>query len=253
MELKQYIRVIKRRWWIVLAIVIIACTASGIKSYYYTTPIYEANAKLIVNQASTVNNDAYPSIGVLQTNLMLIDSYMEIIRSSAILDKVVERYPQLQDSAYDMAQTLSVNSTNNSQVMNLTYVSTSYKAAAETVNAISNVFKEQIPFIMNVDNITILNEAKLDGSIPQDPINIDLIMGIIIAFVLSFMVGLGFVFLLYYLDDTFKSEEELKEVLGIPLLAAMSKMNKVDLRSPKSVKATLKNEVGEGKYASLNQ
>ncbi|MFX3632352.1 MAG: YveK family protein [Candidatus Pristimantibacillus sp.] len=253
MELTQYIRMIRRKWWLVLAVVIVACAASGIKSYFFTVPIYEASAKLIVNQSSPIEGENFPDIGLLQTNLMLIDSYKEIISSSAILDQVTVQYPQLDDTSYEMGQTLSVYSTNNSQVMNLTYWSTSFDNAAATVNAIAKVFKEQIPLIMNVDNITILSEAKMDNSVPQEPININLTMSILIAFVISLMLAIGLVLLLYYMDDTLKSEDELKELLGIPLLAAIGKISREDMRSKNSIATTHKHEVGEGKYASVNQ
>ncbi|WP_435169790.1 YveK family protein [Paenibacillus glycanilyticus] len=253
MEIKQYFRIVLKKWWLILLFVLLACTASGVKSYYYTTPIYEANAKLIVNQSANMNQQGYPSVGLLQTNLMLMDSYKEIIVSSAILDKVVQQYPAIEDSAYQLASTLSVSSSDNSQVLNLTYWSTSYEAAAKTVNAISEVFKEQIPLIMNVDNITILNEAKINDGLSHEPVNINVFMSIVMAFILSLMVAVALVLILHFLDDTVKNEEELKELLGIPLLATMGKMKKEDLRGKRGEQVLIRKEAGEGSYVSLNQ
>ncbi|WP_336788251.1 YveK family protein [Paenibacillus sp. MMO-177] len=253
MEIKKYLRIVLKKWWLILILVVLACAASGIKSYYYTTPIYEANAKLIVNQSANMNQQGYPSVGLLQTNLMLMDSYKEIIVSSAILDKVSQQYPKIQDSANQMASTLAVSSSANSQVLNLTYWSTSYEAAAETVNAISQVFKEQIPHIMNVDNITILNEAKINDGLSHDPVNINTFMSVLMAFILSFMVAVALVFILHFMDDTLKNEEELKELLGIPLLAAMGKMRKEDFKNRHGEQVPIRKEAGDGSYVSLNQ
>ncbi|MGO4109159.1 YveK family protein [Paenibacillus sp. YAF4_2] len=253
MEIKQYLRIVLKKWWLILILVLLACTASGIKSYYYTTPIYEANAKLIVNQSANENQQGFPSVGLLQTNLMLMDSYKEIIVSSAILDKVIQLHPNLKDSSYQMARTLSVSSSDNSQVLNLTYWSTSYEAAAETVNAISQVFKAQIPSIMNVDNITILNEAKTGDGLAHDPVNINVLMSVLMAFVLSLMAAIALVLVLHFLDDTVKNEEELKELLGIPLLAAMGKIKKDDLRNSRGELVLIRNEAGENSYVTLKQ
>ncbi|WP_233354717.1 Wzz/FepE/Etk N-terminal domain-containing protein [Paenibacillus sp. JZ16] len=52
MELKQYFRIVQRKWWLIAVIVVIAMVATAVKSFYFTTPIYAANAKLIVNQFS---------------------------------------------------------------------------------------------------------------------------------------------------------------------------------------------------------
>ena len=103
----------------------------------------------------------------IQTSIFLINSYKEIIKSSAIMNKVVEEYPDLGLNAWQLSAKISVTSANNSQVMNLIYEDTSYARVAEIVNAVSTVFKEQIPHIMNVDNITILSEADMTASLYQ--------------------------------------------------------------------------------------
>lgn len=243
MELKQYLKIIRKKLWLITAIVIVICMGTFIKSFYFTTPIYQANAKLIVNQ--TIMNDGLSVLnpGSIQTNIMLINSYKEIIKSTAILKKVIEKYPELTVTP----ARISVTSANNSQIMDLTYSDESYENAAKSVNAISNVFKEQIPLIMKVDNVTILNEAV------ESAINVQKefpLMDLIISFVISLMLGLGVIFLLDYLDNTYKSETELEEDLGLPVLASVTKIKKVDRKKRKSSET---HKVGEGTYASINQ
>ena len=250
MELKQYFRVLQKKWWLIATIVIIAITAAGVKSYFFTTPIYAANAKLIVNQASG-NGDSSLNASTIQTSIYLINSYKEIIQSSAIMNKVVEQYPNLGETAWQLSANISVTSANNSQVMNLIYQDTSYVKAAEIVNAISEVFKEQIPHIMNVDNITILSEA--DMAAKPAPINFNPIMNLLISFVVSLMLAIGLVFLLDYLDDTMKSEADITEILEVPVLAVVGKMSKGDLNNSERMKASQKSKVGESQYATINQ
>ena len=43
-------------------------------------------------------------------------------------------------------------------------------------------------------------------------------MNIAIAFLLGLMVSVGLVFLLEYIDNTFKSKENLEKELGIPVI-----------------------------------
>jgi len=247
MELKQYFKIIQKRWWLIAAIVTVAIAATGIKSYYFTTPVYAANAKLIVNQSSSdgLNTSS------IQTSIFLINSYKEIIMSTAIMNKVVEKYPDLGESPATLAAKISVSSANNSQVMNLVYQDTSYTHAAAVVNAVSTVFKEQIPQIMNVDNITILSEA--DPAAKVAPINSNPVMNIVISFVISLILALGFVFLLDYLDDTVKTEDDIVEILEVPVLAVAGKMSKAELKKNARLKSTEKSKVGEGQYATINQ
>ncbi|AYB46928.1 Wzz/FepE/Etk N-terminal domain-containing protein [Paenibacillus lautus] len=250
MELKQYFRVIQKKWWLIVIIVIIAMAAAGVKSFYFTTPIYAANAKLIVNQSSG-DGAATLNASTIQTSIFLINSYKEIIKSSAVMNKVVEKYPELGESPAQLAAKISVTSANNSQVMNLLYQDTSYEKAVKVVNGVSTVFKEQIPNIMNVDNITILSEA--DSTITPAPINLNPLMNILISFVVSLILAIGFVFLLDYLDDTLEAEAEIIEIMNVPVLAVVGKIGKSDLRKSTRAKASEKQKVGENQYATLNQ
>lgn len=250
MELKQYFRIIRKKWWLIAIIAMIGAVGAGIKSYFFTTPIYAANAKLIVNQfsgegAETLNTSS------IQTSIFLINSYKEIIKSTAIMNKVVEKYPEFGESAAHLAAQISVTSANNSQVMNLVYQDTSYTKAASVVNAVSEVFKEQIPDIMNVDNITILSEA--DTSATPGPININPIMNMLISVIVSLMLAIGLVFLLDYLDDTLTSEKEITDILDTPVLASVGKFSKEEMIKSKRNKAAQKSKVGEGQYATINQ
>ncbi|MFF3921573.1 YveK family protein [Paenibacillus lactis] len=248
MELKQYFRIIQKKWWLIAVIVIVAMAAAGVKSFYFTTPIYAANAKLIVNQSS---GDGPLNASTIQTSIFLINSYKEIIKSSAVMNKVVQQYPDLGESPGVLAAKISVTSASNSQVMNLIYQDTSYAKAAKVVNAVSTVFKEEIPNIMNIDNITILSEA--DTSAAPAPINFNPFMNLLISFVVSLVLAIGFVFLLDYLDDTLKTEAEIIEIMDVPVLAVVGKIGKGDLKKSARGKAVQKQKVGENKYATLNQ
>ena len=46
-------------------------------------------------------------------------------------------------------------------------------------------------------------------------------MNIAIAFILGMMVGFGIVFLLEYLDNTYKNKEQLEKDLDIPVLGVI--------------------------------
>lgn len=250
MELKQYFRIIQEKWWLIVIIVAIAMAAAGIKSFYFTTPVYAANAKLIVNQSSG-DGAATLNASTIQTSIFLINSYKEIIKSSAIMNKVVEQYPDIDETPEQLSAKISVTSANDSQVMNLVYQDTSYANAVNIVNAISTVFKEEIPNIMNVDNITILSEA--DATVKPTPINLSPFANLLISFVISLLLAIGFVFLLNYLDDTLKNEAEIIEIMDVPVLAVVGKISKSDLKQSARSKAVQKQKVGENQYATLNQ
>ncbi|MFC5649392.1 YveK family protein [Paenibacillus solisilvae] len=248
MELKYYFRLFQKKLWLIVLIVMIACAATGIRSYYMVTPVYTAAVKLIVNQPSK-SSKMGTDIKKIQTDMMLIHSYKEIIHSPAILNKVVEQYPGLHASTRELSR-VSVAAADNSLLMSLMYTDTSYERAVNNVNAISNVFKQQIPKIMNIDNVTILAEANLNGS--HVPINSNPQMDILISLFISLMFAAGLVFFLDYMDKTYKSEADLEADLGLPVLVSVMKMKK-QRRKRKRPYAASDSKAGGEQYATVSQ
>ncbi|KEO80160.1 YveK family protein [Paenibacillus sp. SEL1] len=249
MQLKEYIRLIRKRMWLIGSIVLLVCTVVGIKNVYFTPQIYEATAKLIINQTPRPDRAGVVDYSVVQTNIALTNSYKQIMISSAIMDQVVASFPDLKVTPSALAQKLRVNTAGDSQVMDVTIRDLSYTKAVKTVNAVAKVFKRQIPSIMKMDNVTILSEASLND--PAVPVNSNPAIQIFIAFVTSLLLGIGLAFLLEVLDDTFKNEEDIEKELGLPTLSLITKMKKEDKRSDSST--TTPKQVGEGQYAAINQ
>lgn len=252
MELKQYVQIVMKRWWLIAAVVIVAVIATGIKSYFFTTPIYQARATLIVNQSPQQAGVETLNLGMLQSNVMLINSYKKIVESAFIMDKVIEQNPNIGVTSDQLSSKVTVTSADESQVMDIIYSGSSYQQAAQIVNAVSEIFKEQIPNIMQVDNVTLLDKAD-EKDVPS-PINNSPILNILISFIVSLMLAVGIIFLLDYLDDTIKNETEMLQTLDLPVLALINKINKQDLGGAKKPPLiSLKKNRKEASYATLNQ
>lgn len=252
MELKEYAQIIMKKWWLIAAVVIVAVAATGIKSFFFTTPIYQAKATLIVNQSPQQAGVEALNLGLLQSNVMLINSYKKIVESAFIMEKVVEQNPNLGVNSEKLSDKVIVTSADDSQVMEILYSGSSYQEAAQIVNAVSEIFKNQIPQLMQVDNVTILDKANENDQ--PAPVNNSPILNILISFIVSVMLAVGVVFLLDYLDDTIKSEAEMLQTLDVPVLANINKITRQDIgAASKKPPFAMKKDLGEASYATLNQ
>lgn len=250
LDLKDYLQVLRKRWMLITAIVVAASLAAGIVSYVFLTPIYQASTKIIVNKSNDQQGLSQINSDSINMNIRLIETYKEIIKTPAIMNLVAEQHPEFQLTTGELISKIHVSSVNNTQVMTLSVQDPDYKRAAEIVNAVSTVFKEQIPGIMKVDNVSILNQAEINKQ--PAPVKPNKNLNIAIAFVLSLMVAVGIVFLLEYLDDTVKSEEEAERLLGLPILASVTKLKDEDA-NPQSRKAEQQGKMGVSEHVSVNQ
>ncbi|OCT10695.1 lipopolysaccharide biosynthesis protein [Paenibacillus pectinilyticus] len=250
LDLKDYLKIIRKRVWMIVAIVAIATMTTGVVSYFFLQPIYEASTKLIVNKSNDqVGVSTQVDLNTVNLNIRLIDTYKEIIRTPRIMDKVVADYPDLKISAEQLINTVKVSSVNNTQVMTLIVQDPSYERAASIVNAVSVVFQSEIPKIMKVDNISLLNEAK--DKVAPIPVKPNKKLNVAISFVVSLMIALGIAFLLEYLNDQLTTEEEVEQFLGLPTLAMITKMRPEDFQNHS--KQTKESRVGGQSDVKLNQ
>lgn len=210
--------------WVIVAIVLVACTATAVFSYYFMEPVYQASTKLIVNKKSELAEQL--DLNSVNLNLRLIDTYKEVIKTTAIMDKVAEKHPEFGLTSEQLIDKIRISSVNNTQVMTLSVQDYSYVQAANIVNAVAEVFVEEIPKLMSVDNVSILNEAKIMDN--PKPIKPNPQLNIAISFVVALMFGIGLAFLLEYLDDTVKTEQDVRDVLDLPTIAIIPKVKKKD-------------------------
>ncbi|MEK3725242.1 YveK family protein [Paenibacillus sp. FSL H8-0034] len=245
-NLKEYFIIIRKRLWLVVVIVLVSTALTAVYSTNNYRPLYQASTKLIVNKIVEKDQMGKERIdyGAIGTNLALINTYKEIIKTPAIMDKVVQRYPDINLSAEQLSYITTVSDLRETQVMTIVVQYYSQEEAVKIVNAVSDVFQAEIPKIMKVDNITILNRAKLQEN--SLPVNKKSNQYIILSFVASLLVSIGITFLLETLDDTLKTDQDIREVMDLTIIAYIPKIKKKELKSPKRKK--FRTKTGEEAY-----
>lgn len=102
--------------------------------------MYQTSTQILVNQAKS-EQQLY-NAGAVQTNVQLISTYNDIIKSPAILDTVIEKL-KLNGSAKALSGQIQVTSAENSQVALITVQDTNAKRATEIANTTAAVFQQK--------------------------------------------------------------------------------------------------------------
>lgn len=216
-SLKELFGTLRKRLSLIVIITLLAVLVSGIISYFFLTPVYQSSTQILVNQSK--NEQALYNNNEIQTNLQLINTYNVIIKSPAILDLVNEEL-NLDMTADQLNGKITVQSEQDSQVVNVTVQDTNPQKAADIANKTAEVFQEEIVKIMNVDNVKVLAKATVGEQ--QAPIKPQPLLNIAIALVVGLMAGVGLAFLLEYLDNTIKSEQDIEKLLELPVLGVIT-------------------------------
>lgn len=219
-SLKELLQTLRKRLVLILAITLTAVIVSGVVSFFFLTPIYQASTQLLVNQKKS--DQMMYNTNELQTNLQLINTYNVIIKSPAILDLVAADL-DLGLNAQQLNNKITVGSEKDSQVVNISVQDENPQVAADIANTVAIVFSNEIIDLMNVDNVSILSKASI-GDTPK-PIKPQPVLNIAIALVVGLMAGVGLAFLLEYLDNTVKNEQDVEKILELPILGVISVIN----------------------------
>lgn len=217
-SLKELFDTLKKRLTLIISITLIAMIVSGIVSYFIITPEYKSSTQILVNQAKA-DSSAALNTGEVQANVQLISTYSVILKSAAILNIVKEEL-NLDMSVSTLNSKITVENAQNSQVMTVSVTDSDPTVALQIANKTAEVFEKEIKNIMTIDNVKVLPLAEDQEN--QAPISPNPPLNIAIAAVVGLMIGVGLAFLLEYLDNTVKNEQDIEKLLELPVLGAIT-------------------------------
>ncbi|WP_243821138.1 YveK family protein [Bacillus thuringiensis] len=219
-SLKELFHILKKRLAMILVIAFGAAIVSAIISFFFMTPIYQSSTQILVNQKKQEGSAI--QFNEVQTNIQLTNTYKVIIKSPVILDQVKEKL-DLNITVQELNKKIEVANEKDSQVVALTAQDKDPKLARDIANTTAEVFQSEVAKIMSVDNVTVLSKAEVAEN--QSPIKPRPMLNVAIVFVIGLMASIGLAFLLEYLDNTVKKEEDVESLLGLPVLGIVARMD----------------------------
>ncbi|CAM4411081.1 YveK family protein [Paenibacillus tarimensis] len=247
LDMKDLLRIIRKRAWIIGLLIVIAGSAVGFYSYQYIEPVYEASSKVIVNKTRIVEGVEDVTFQDLNAQVQMIGTYKEVVRTPWLLDDVVQKHPELQTTSSELASKLEVSSPAGTQVMTFKISDTDYSRAANMVNAVTSEFVAKMPEVM-IDNLTVLNRANPEAT--PDPVSPNPELNIVIAVVLALIAGVAIVLIVEYFDDSIQSEEVVRDYLDLPTLAVINHIKASDLKGTNRYPTNKTQKAGEANYAA---
>jgi receptor protein-tyrosine kinase len=82
MEIGEYIRILRKRWWIIIAAVVLTA-GSGFLFSKLQYPVYQSTAEIIVEPAR-------PDLGLTQSTKWLLRTYMTVADSNKYAQRVID-------------------------------------------------------------------------------------------------------------------------------------------------------------------
>ncbi|WP_283715076.1 YveK family protein [Clostridium perfringens] len=224
-SLQEIAYALKKRWKLIILITIAATLVSAILSFFVIKPQYEAKAKLFIGKQETQENNAYNNSDVMMYQ-QLMKTYAELVKTSDLVTKAVKNanLNYNQNEIKGILNNLTANPSADTQILDLSFKGGNPKEVLKVTEAITNEFISESKELIPNGNVQVIQKPQL----PEHPVSPNKKLNILIAFVLGLMVGIGVVLLMEYLDNTFKSREELEKALELPIIGAIPDYDSIE-------------------------
>lgn len=213
-RIDDLIQALKKRWVMIVTITLLATLISGLVSFFLIKPQYEASTKLFIGKEEGAD-EAYNNNDI-QMYQKLMKTYSETIKTKDLVNKALKTTKtDLKDE--EVLAGLTVVPVADTQILQIKFKCGSSADAKKIIEAVTNEFIVTSKVLVPNGNIRVIETVE----VPENPVSPNKVMNIAIAFLLGLMVSVGLTFLLEFLDNTFKSKDELERALDIPVLGVI--------------------------------
>ncbi len=183
MELRLYVQMLIRSWWIVVLTALAALTIA-LLAVYFATPVYEATASFVVspNLVSTDESDLLRGLDVLDKRSVLV-TYAEILNSQRIYQATIaeEQFAARNMSAYETSTVVLPEA----NVLELTVRGTNPDVVAALANGLGEQAIDYISFLYTTFEVNFIDTA----SVPTQAISPRPVRDMSLAFALGLLFG----------------------------------------------------------------
>lgn len=214
-DLSKILQILRKNIKLLVILSVICLLISAIVTFIFLDSKYEASTQVLVNQKES---DSQMMAQEVQSNIQLVNTYSEIVKSPRIIDKVSKKLDRAYSTS-ELSSMISVSNQAESQLLNIAVESKSEGDSEKIANTVAQVFSKEVPDIMSVDNVSILSEADDTAKQVAPKTMPNLLLGVVGGFLIALII----IFTKEILDKRIKSEEDVENELNIPVLGSIQK------------------------------
>ncbi len=222
MDLRDYGRILRKRWLLILLCVTLGgASAFGLSAL--ATPVYEAQTQLFVSAQASTGNLVDAAQGGTFTQ-QRVKSYAQIVSSPDVLKPVISLL-NLTRTPEELARQISASAPLDTVLINIAVDDTSPVRARDIANAVSDEFTRQVIQLetpvgggSSPIKVSVVKQADL----PVVPVSPRTKVNIALGVLLGLAVGVGLAVVRDTLDTTVKRIEDLQRITGAGALGMIA-------------------------------
>ena len=223
--LKELYQIVKKHLFTIVIAMFSGILILVLAMMFLVTPKYSSEAQLLVSQENEQQQTQILT-SEIQGNVMLINTYQDIIKGHSTLNKVNEnlgtQYP-----ISGLKKAISVSQSTNSQAFNVAVTMETPDEAQMILNELIDVFEETIQGVsaFNAASILILSPASFNPNKVSPSLTMFILLGALIGLGISVVIIIA----IELLDTTVKDDDYLVQ-LGLINLGHVYELSSKELK-----------------------
>lgn len=212
-DIRELMYLLLKRWYLIVICFALATGTAFAVTQFYLKPVYKAQTTLFLGKE---NGKVALSFADIQVNNQLVVDYREILKSRRVAEEIQQK---LGVDAEKFQGNVDVRTVKDSRIFSISYEDTDPELAANVVNELATIIQQMASDIIEVKNVKVIDTAK----VPKNPIKPNKKMNIGLAGLLGLLLGASLIYLLEFVDHTFKKPEEVERQLGLNVIGTIPK------------------------------
>lgn len=222
MELRDYIRILRKSWVFIVLLTLIGVGSAAAYSLAQT-PTYSASSKVFVSTSSgqSVTDLAQGNSFTVQR----VKTYSDLVTTPIVLLPVIAAL-DLNTTAGQLANQISASAAVDTTIIEIVVIDESPIAAADIANAVSesltaSVEKIETPSADDASSPVQLTRVQ-QAEVPSEPVSPRIPLNLILGGLIGLALGLGFAFLREVLDTRIRNERDVMAVTSAPIIGGIA-------------------------------
>lgn len=240
-DLLELLMVMKKHLSAILLAGIVGLVIMFAYTSFLVTPLYSASSMMYVmpDNSTSMNSS---TLSDMQVGQQLTSDYSSMIQSRSFMEDVIKKL-NLNIDYQQLLEKVEVTNPTSSRILQVTMNDPNPQTAADIANEMASVAESKLKEITGMQAIKIYEEA----AVPEKPSSPSLKKNCALGLLAGIVLAMAVITVLYLMDDTIKTEDDIEKYLGMTTLAVLPYNGKKQQRQAKKQK---KQRAKQGKQTS---
>lgn len=218
-DLREIGLVLLKRIWTIMLCAVLVGAAVLVYTINFVAPAYKSSIKMYVNNNSSAHSQ-YISSSDRAVALSLVETYINMISSDTVMDKVAEA-TGLEISGAEIRGMMTAGSVGETEIFQVSIISPDPQLSADIANTIADVAPDELTRFITGSTAKIIDYARPATSRYSPNYVTNTILGVVTGAAIAVLS----LVLQMVLDIHVKREEDLTKIFSVPVLGVIPELH----------------------------